>query len=448
MTAAGLPVGQTFDTGGAIATAPAPSFEEAVPPGVEGVPGGGGPATPQPLMPFDEEPPIDLPTRTFDEEEEEVTQPTPEGEAPALPPGTEPTAPGEPRGRGKGGAQVAEGEEILQADDVENPEDLMAAATDEEIKAGTDVVEAQLEEQGSSLDEAYEKVTGGPPDTRLSREEKGQLLMEFGLRMLAYSGQEGAEFEAIGRAGIETLGSARAMKEAKRRRPREEEREALEMDLTRAQIEAARRTKKEVTRDAEGNMIIVDTETGKRINVTDSDGNPVPAGAETQQRFEKEVAREMYRAVRCTGLSGEELQTCEVAALAYATGGRGVVLAFPEVMDRENTTAALEVLLDKDAQYTQHTIPSTGEKKLISEMTGAERAEVVREYAQMWNVEPDKPRGEGEADTPRGWETVGMTQDEARQLQPGQKVPHPDGGFVANRNGTLVRLNENGEVMQ
>ncbi len=323
----------------------------------------------------------------------------------------------------------------------------MAAASDEEIAKGTDVIEGQLEEQGSSLDEAYAKVTGGPPDTRLSREEKGQLLMEFGLRMLAYSGQEGAEFEAIGRAGIETLGSARAMREQKRRRPIEEQKEQLEMDLTRAQMEAAQRTRKEVTTDAEGNMIIVDTETGNRINVTDADGNSVKGGAQEARRFEKEVAREMYRAVRCTGMSGEELQTCEVAALAYASGGAGTVLAFPEVMDRENTTAALKVLLDEDAQYTKHTIPSTGERKTIADMTGEERAEIVAEYAKMWGVQPDEPRGTGE-EAPTGWEAVGMTEDEARQLPPNQRVRHPDGGFVANRDGKLVRLDENGQVMQ
>jgi hypothetical protein len=323
----------------------------------------------------------------------------------------------------------------------------MAAATDEEIDKGVDVVEQQLEEAGSSIDEAYGNVTGGPPDTRLSRREKGQLLMEFGLRMLAYSGQEGAEFEAIGRAGIETMGSARAMREQKRRQPIEEQKEQLEMDLTRAQMEAAQRTRKEVTTDAEGNMIIVDTETGNRINVTDSSGNPVAAGAQDQRRFEKEVARDMYRAVRCTGMSGDELKNCEVAALAYASGGAGTVLAFPEIMDRENTTAALKVLLDEDAQYTKHTIPSTGEQKTIAQMTGEERAEIVAEYAKMWGVEPNQPRGTG-SEAPTGWESVGMTQDQARQLQPGQRVPHPDGGYVWNDGGNLVRLGDDLQPMQ
>lgn len=444
MTAAGVPVGQTFDTGGAVATVPAPSFEAPGPAGVEGVPGAGGPAAEQPLLPFDQEQPVELPT--FGAPEEQVTQPTPPtGPPEGLPPGTEGTVPaaepGEPRGRGKGGAQVEEGGEVLRPDQVETPEDLMAAATNEEIDKGIDVVEQQLEESGSSIDEAYGKVTGGPPDTRLSRREKGQLLMEFGLRMLAYSGQEGAEFEAIGRAGIETMGSARAMKEAKRRQPIEEQREQLEMDLTRAQIDAAKRTKKEVTQDADGNMIIVDVETGKQIKVTDSDGNPVAAGAKDQRRFEKEVAREMYRAVRCTGMSGEELKTCEVAALAYASGGAGTVLAFPEIMDRENTTAALKVLLDEDAQYTKHTIPSTGEQKTIAQMTGEERAEVVAEYAKMWGVEPNQPRGTA-AEGPTGWEAVGMSQEEAGQLAEGQRVKHPDGGWVWNDGGNLVRLND------
>ncbi len=329
--------------------------------------------------------------------------------------------------------------------DVKTPEDMFSAASPEQLEGGIKALEGVLEEKGSSLDEAYENMTGGPPDTRLTREEKGQLLMEFGLGILS----QGGSTQAIGQSGLSTLQSARDMQEAKRTRPAEERKAQLEMDLTEAQIEAARRTDKEITTDKEGNMIIVDVESGKTISVTDAEGNPVAADPKSQQRYEREVARDMYRAVSCTGLEGDEMKQCETRALAYAAGGAGTAIAFPEIMSREATEAALRVLLDDDARFTRHLIPSSGERKTISDMSGAERAEVVRELAKVWGIRPDDEEDEGPS-PPTGWNhpNVGMTQDEARNLEPGSRIKHPDGGWVANRNGSLVRLDQNGQVME
>ncbi len=464
MTAAGLPVGQTFDTGGAVATAPAPSFE-AQPGTVEPLPGGGGgPAEAQPLMPFDEEaPPPDLPT--FEE-----PPPTPPGTVPAegLPGGTPPivrpeegapapegaaaapAAPGEPRGRGKGGAQVEEGGEILQAGDVESPEDLMAAASDEEIKAGTDVVEQQLEEQGSSIDEAYAKVTGGPPDTRLSREEKGQLLMEFGLRMLAYSGQEGAEFEAIGRAGIETMGSARAMKEAKRTRPGEERKSQLETDLLEAQITRERGANNELVTDANGNMVSVNKATGAVTPILDAEGNPVTGETDTKQ-FESQLNREAYRQYFIDTV-GECDSACERGALAYSKGGAATV-AFPELMRADQTDRVMKVFENPDNSSRKYPVPSTGETKRWKDMTEEEKFEVANGFVErrmriMDTGGPGGPDAGGDhRPAPTGWknfEAAGLTEEIARQIPPGQAVDHPDGGRITNRNGTLVRENDDG----
>ncbi len=334
----------------------------------------------------------------------------------------------------------------VKPEDVKTPEDMFAAASPEELEGGIKALESVLEEQGSSLDEAYGNMTGGPPDTRLTREEKGTLLMQFGLSILAQNPMEGEGLAAVGAAGLSTMQTAREMRETKRTRPAEERQQQLEMDLTEAQIEAARRTNKEITTNKDGNMIIVDTETGRTITVTDAEGEPVAAGADSQRKFEREVSREMYRAVRCTGMDGAELERCETAALAYAAGGAGTTLAFPEIMDRENTEAALRVLLDDDARFTQHMIPSTGERKTISEMNGSERAEVVRETAKLWGLQVDEEEEEG---TPTGWnnQNVGMTREEARRVGPGQRIQHPDGGWVANRDGRLIRFDENNQEM-
>ena len=358
-------------------------------------------------------------------------------------PGVGQVAPG--AGGGPAGGPAAE-PGSMEIDDVKSPEDMFAAASPEQISGGADVLEESLKEQGSSLDEAYGQLTGGPPDTRLSREEKAQLLMEFGLGILAQNPMEGEGLAAIGASGLSTMQSARDMKEAKRTQPMEERQAQLEMDLTEAQIAAAQRTNKELTTNSDGNMIIVDTESGRTIKVEDAEGNPVTGDPDNQQRYEREVARDMYRAVRCTGKEGDELERCETAALAYAAGGAGTTLAFPELMDRENTEAALRVLLDDDARFTEHLIPSTGERKTVSEMNGSERAEVVRETAKLWGIDP----GEQDDDPPTpGWNNpnIGMTEDEARQLGPNQRIPHPDGGWVAHRNGRLVRLDENGQEM-
>jgi hypothetical protein len=342
------------------------------------------------------------------------------------------------------GGGAAEPSGPMEIDDVKSPEDMFRAASPEQISGGADVLEESLKENGSSIDEAYGEMTGGPPDTRLSREEKAQLLMEFGLGILAQNPMEGEGLAAVGASGLSTLQRGREMRETKRTRPGEERQAQLEMDLTEAQIEAARRTNKEMTTDSDGNMIIVDTESGRTIKVEDAEGNPVAGDPDNQQRYEREVARDMYRAVRCTGKEGAALERCETAALAYAAGGAGTTLAFPEIMDRENTEAALRVLLDDDARFTEHLIPSTGERKTVSEMNGSERAEVVRETAKLWGIDP---AGQDEDPAPTGWEGVGMTQDDARRIRPGQRIKHPDGGWVANRDGRLVRLDDNGQEM-
>ena len=336
----------------------------------------------------------------------------------------------------------------MKPEDVKTPQDLFAAADKEQIEGGIKALEGVLEEKGTTLDKAYENMTGGPPDTRLSREEKGQLLMEFGLGILSQNPQEGEGLAAVGASGLSTMESAREMRETKRTRPAEERKEQLEMDLTEAQIEAARRTDKEITTDKDGKMIIVDVESGRTISVTDSEGNPVAADPKSQQRYEREVARDMYRAVSCTGLEGEEMSRCETRALAYAAGGAGTAIAFPEIMSREATEAALRVLLDDNARFTRHLIPSSGERKTISNMSGAERAEVVRELAKVWGIRPDDDE-DGDEPAPSGWNhpNVGMTEEEARGIELGSRVRHPDGGWVANRDGRLVRLDDKNRVM-
>ena len=79
---------------------------------------------------------------------------------------------------------------------------------------------------------------------------------------------------------------------------------------------------------------------------------------------------------------------------------------------------------------------------------GAERHEVVRDEANVWVIRPDDEE-DGDEPAPSGWNhpNVGMTEEEARGIELGSRVRHPDGGWVANRDGRLVRLDDKNRVM-
>lgn len=94
-------------------------------------------------------------------------------------------------------------------------------------------LEATLKQGNQTIDQAYDEMVkqlGAPPEKhkKLSREEKGMLLMEFGMSMLANSRKGFAT--AAGEAGSQTLGSYAQMSQGP----------ALQYDASRAAIEGAR----------------------------------------------------------------------------------------------------------------------------------------------------------------------------------------------------------------
>src|SRR5690606_7783162 len=83
--------------------------------------------------------------------------------------------------------------------------------TPEQEKQSVDNLEKKL---GVSIDRAYDELVaqlGTRPSGKLSREDKGMLLMEFGLAMLANSRPGESDAEAAGVAGSKALGSYRDM---------------------------------------------------------------------------------------------------------------------------------------------------------------------------------------------------------------------------------------------
>lgn len=81
-----------------------------------------------------------------------------------------------------------------------------------------DQLQDHLKQTNESIDSAYKTMMqqlGGRPDKSLSKDQKGMLLMEFGMRMMAHSapqyGKTNTLGGALGEAGTETLQSAKGM---------------------------------------------------------------------------------------------------------------------------------------------------------------------------------------------------------------------------------------------
>lgn len=188
--------------------------------------------------------------------------------------------------------------------------DVFDAGSDEEKTALAD----QFEKTGLDLKAETQKIAQKDPDLvrsygdpdKLTREEMGGIMMEFGLRMMSSQGSFG---EAIGEAGLGALGSARGLKAQKRAERMESEEKAYSRDQDRKKYElddrrtsatevsaeaskkqaeaALKRAEKDnpnaaIGADASGNAILIDKNTGKSIPVLDPSGKPVPAGALTK----------------------------------------------------------------------------------------------------------------------------------------------------------------------
>lgn len=404
-----------------------PSFEQ--PPGGRGAPGS----------------PMGGMGQTF-----ETGDPTQLNAAPAPTfeePGVGQVAPVE--GGGPAGGPAAE-PGSMEIDDVKSPEDMFAAASPEQISGGADVLEESLKEQGSSLDEAYGQLTGGPPDTRLSREEKAQLLMEFGLGILAQNPMEGEGLAAVGASGLSTMQHAGAMRQEKADAPARERAARLEERKTESEIQRNEMSGKEMGTDADGNLIIIDKADNSSTIVRDAEGAPIPAGVD-EDAFEKEVVKDMYMQVECQGLEGDAMQACERRALGFVIGAREI--AFPELMQFKNVTAVWDMLNDDDRQSMRYTLRSTGETKRWKDMSDVEQDEVADRYLQQLERSLDRvstrnapDAEEQEAPPPIGWNAPGIQLPEniARQIPEGQSIQNPAGGWIENDGGTFKRVNEDG----
>ena len=273
----------------------------------------------------------------------------------------------------------------------------MAKGADpEQVNKAVGALAEALEAKGTTIDEEYAKTTGGEVEEseddpegkkankggedkkgKLTRQEKGLILMEFGLSLMASSGSgEGTLGGDIGKAGAAALGGHMNRKTAQAERLREAEDRKQQQRLTEAKITKAEQKDTIVKADANGNYIIVDQQSGESKPVL-MDGKPVQES--NREKFASEVDRLAYEDLECEGLEGGALKSCKRRALAYGKGG-GAKIAFPELERADQTDRVMKNLEDPDKKSAKYHVPSIGTTKRWREMTPDEQIEVAEAF--------------------------------------------------------------------
>ena len=343
----------------------------------------------------------------------------------------------------------------IKPEDVKDFDDLMDAASDDEIRAGIDVIEQQVGGP-EGLRRAYSQVTGQPPDDRLTREDMGMLLMEFGLRTLAYNDQAAGSLGAVGRAGAETLGMARDIRQGKREAPARQQEAELKNRLLEAQIAKAEADPTEIRSDANGNLVLINKQSGSSQAILDAAGNPVTEGQDAAT-FASQIDRQAYEAAFCEGMSGDEMRSCKQRALAFSKGGAAEI-AFPELQRQNLVERLITRLEDSDNQSNRYTLPN-GETKRWREMTPDEQLEVtntlIDKYVSVIQSQPTQTNQQTGAavEVPSWAGELGFTSDQLAQIPDQNRVPFTNQqgevvGYVANRGEQYVRLGPDGQPVQ
>lgn len=141
-----------------------------------------------------------------------------QGSGSATPPGQTPAGPPQSALAGAQGSTGAAGATGDGKDQGLSFRDLFKGQPKDVREKYVQQLQDHLKEANQSIDSAYKDMMdklGGRPDKSLSKQQKGMLLMEFGMRMMEHSrGQYGQTNElggAIGQAGTETIQSAKGM---------------------------------------------------------------------------------------------------------------------------------------------------------------------------------------------------------------------------------------------
>lgn len=332
---------------------------------------------------------------------------------------------------------------IKNPDDVNSFSDL-AGHDPDAIKRGTDVLVKQLGgEQG--LNAAYQQATGNAPHPGMSREEKGQLLMEFGLRVLAHNNGQNTGLEAVGQAGAETLGIARKMKSDKLKEQQEIEQQALRKRLTEAQIKSAEKDKYELKTDKDGRMVRVNLTDGTSQVVLDEKGQPLMGNSSDSKEFAAEVDRNAYEAAFCEGLTGEAAKQCKQRALAFSKGG-APELAFPEYQRTQMAQRLMTMLEQPDNKRAKYRL-ADGSQKAWGDMDGDEKLQAASLLTDRWVEIAQGKLGKNVSAAPSKANNWGLTPEQQGQITEGKRAKLSNGAIVTRRNGQLVQIDEKGNPL-
>lgn len=310
-------------------------------------------------------------------------------------------------------------------------------ASPEDINSATTALEKALEAKGTNIDEEHAKVTGGKvekseddPEGKskgegLTRQEKGLILMEFGLNLMAQSGTgEGTLAGDIGIAGGAALKGHVGRKQAKAKGKIAAEEREQKKRLTEAQIAKAERPDTAIKTDKSGQMVIINKDTQEATPIL-MDGEPVEAA--NAEKFASEVDRQAYESLECEGLTGAAMKACKRRALAYGKGG-GAKVAFPELERADQVDRVMRNLEDPDKASSKYTIPSTGEAKRWKAMSPDEQLEVAESFVERRMTIINKNKGDIQTDAPK----PGPAQNWFDQLD-----PETQKGMVAGKIYTL-----------
>lgn len=112
---------------------------------------------------------------------------------------------------------------------------------DEQKQQQTDKLEQVLQKGGRTIDSAFDDMVaqlGARPSGKLSRQDKGMLIMELGLSLMAASARTRSLGGAIGAAGLQTLGSFQ-QKTQGRQQQYDTQKQAINAERTKAKSRLA-----------------------------------------------------------------------------------------------------------------------------------------------------------------------------------------------------------------
>lgn len=333
--------------------------------------------------------------------------------------------------------------------DIENVDDLMQALTPQQLEGAYTAASKQYG-GAKGINGFIQRMTGNDPQG-LSKREKTELMIEFGLRLASNSSADkhgGDIGAAVADAGLGTIGSARQMKAnktatAERQADRAEKaREAdLRATLLRAQTEKAKGDKFQLKTDSQGRLQRIDLNAGTAQVILGDDGAPLMANSDAHE-FASEVDRSAYESAYCEGLTGDDARACKQRALIFSKGG-APELAFPElsrVKIAERTQTMMENPDNKRVKYRM----DDGTQKAYADMSGDEKVQAANLLVNRWVDIAHNKLGERTTAKPAPGNNWGLGKDDLESIKDNERVTLDNGTILTRRNGKVLQVDKQG----